>query len=279
MSKNSEKITISIIIIFYNEEKYLSEAIESVLIQTYQNWELLLVDDGSTDKSNLIAQKYASQHPGKIIYTHHENNKNAGMSISRNWGVKHASGEFIAFIDADDVWFPNKLATQMDIFNKFTSADLIYGPALIWQNHKGENSGSKDSLQNLKTELNTMANPQVLFKLHLSDLGTTFCPSGIMVRISAFHSINGFEDDFKSLYEDQVFCSKISLRKNIYIYDHCLFKYRIHSESCCSKMNKSDVLLKARIKYIAWLKNYMQDNLCDSILSHMVEVEYISLKP
>jgi glycosyltransferase involved in cell wall biosynthesis len=97
------KSLISVIIIFLNSEEFIQEAIESVFAQTYNNWELLLVDDGSTDGSTNIALQYAEQHGERVRYLEHNNRQNRGMSASRNLGIREAKGEYIAFLDADDV--------------------------------------------------------------------------------------------------------------------------------------------------------------------------------
>src|ERR1051326_4779826 len=109
---------ISIITCFLNVEEYIQETIESVLKQEYTNWELLLIDDGSTDKSTDIAKKFADEYPGKIIYCEHENHINRGSSASRNVGIKKASGTLIAFLDADDVWLPGMLSQILKLMHQ-----------------------------------------------------------------------------------------------------------------------------------------------------------------
>jgi len=106
---------VSAIIIFLNEERFLSEAIESVLAQSYLNWELLLVDDGSTDASTEIARRYSERYSQRVRCLEHSNHVNRGMSASRNLGVRQANGEYIAFLDADDVWLPQELERQLAI--------------------------------------------------------------------------------------------------------------------------------------------------------------------
>ncbi|TKB70433.1 MAG: glycosyltransferase family 2 protein [Nitrospira sp.] len=93
---------ISAIIIFLNGEAFMREAIESVFAQTYRNWELLLVDDGSTDQSAEIAKEYAERYAGKVTYLEHPGHWNLGMSAARNLGIKAAKGKYIAFLDCDD---------------------------------------------------------------------------------------------------------------------------------------------------------------------------------
>src|SRR5512147_1824882 len=101
---------VSGVIIFWNAERFLQEAIESVLAQTYPSWELLLVDDGSTDGASEIARSYAARHPERIRYLEHPGHRNRGMSASRNLGLQQSRGALVAFLDSDDVWLPEKLA-------------------------------------------------------------------------------------------------------------------------------------------------------------------------
>ena len=101
---------VSIITPSYNSEKFISQTMESVLSQTYQNWEMIIVDDKSPDDSNIIIEKYIKQDKRiKLIKL----NKNSGPAVARNVAIKEAKGRYIAFLDADDVWYPNKLEKQI----------------------------------------------------------------------------------------------------------------------------------------------------------------------
>jgi len=101
---------VSIITPSYNSEKYISETIESVLTQTYSNWEMLIVDDMSTDDSPQIIDVYAKQDKRiKLI----RSKQNMGSAKARNRAIKEATGEYIAFLDSDDIWLPNKLEKQL----------------------------------------------------------------------------------------------------------------------------------------------------------------------
>jgi glycosyltransferase involved in cell wall biosynthesis len=109
---------VSAIIPVYNCECYLAAAIESVLEQTYPVHEIIVVDDGSTDDSCAIA----SQFPGvKLINRPHQ-----GLPATRNVGIQQASGEFIAFLDSDDLWLPRKLEQQMQAFAAQPELDLVF---------------------------------------------------------------------------------------------------------------------------------------------------------
>lgn len=103
---------ISIITPAYNAEKTINETIQSVLNQTYNNWELLIIDDCSTDKTKEIIHNYTSV--DKRIKYFKTDKPSGGPSIPRNIGIKNSNGRYIAFLDSDDIWLPNKLEEQLN---------------------------------------------------------------------------------------------------------------------------------------------------------------------
>jgi len=106
---------VSIITPSYNSEKFISETIKSVLNQTYDNWEMIIVDDCSSDNSNEIIKEY-SKKDGRIKLIKLE--KNSGPAVARNRAIKEAKGRYIAFLDSDDLWMPNKLEKQVEFMKK-----------------------------------------------------------------------------------------------------------------------------------------------------------------
>lgn len=94
---------VSIITPTYNSERFIEETITSILNQTYTNWELILIDDASTDKTVKIINQFVKSNPQIYLL---QNSKNRGAAISRNKGIEAAKGDFIAFLDADDLWEP-----------------------------------------------------------------------------------------------------------------------------------------------------------------------------
>ncbi len=101
---------VSVIMPSYNAEKYIDEAIKSVIAQTYTNWELFVIDDGSTDGTARIAQSYAEK-DSRVIFR--RNSHNMGTANTRNIGIRLANGEWIATLDSDDIWHPEKLEIQL----------------------------------------------------------------------------------------------------------------------------------------------------------------------
>lgn len=110
-----ENNLVSIVTPNYNCGRFISQTIESVIAQSYPNWELIIVDDCSNDDSVAIAQKYAHMDKRiKLLI----NEKNCGAAISRNRAIEQSKGEFIAFLDSDDLWMPNKLEKQIEFMRK-----------------------------------------------------------------------------------------------------------------------------------------------------------------
>lgn len=132
-----EKPLISIVMPAYNAEKTISDAIESVLSQTYGNWELLIIDDGSSDHTITIAQHYSNADRRVALI---QNKQNSGVSVSRNRGISEASGEWVAFLDSDDKWDPQKLEKQARIIRQKGNVDLVFTGSSFF-NSVGKNSG------------------------------------------------------------------------------------------------------------------------------------------
>jgi len=113
-------MSITVILPIYNGEKYLSEAIESILMQTHRPQEIIIIDDGSIDNTAAVAESF-----GDAVQYHYQSNQGAGAA--RNNGAKLARGEFLAFLDADDLWMKDKLARQMQAFDEDPVLDMVFG--------------------------------------------------------------------------------------------------------------------------------------------------------
>lgn len=118
---------VSVIMPAYNAERFIKESIDSVLAQTYKNWELIIVDDCSTDNTESIVYSY---NDSRIRYMRNE--KNLGAALTRNRAIKEARGRYIAFLDSDDLWMPEKLEKQIAFMQKQTLA-MSYTPYYIIQ--------------------------------------------------------------------------------------------------------------------------------------------------
>lgn len=122
MPNSSARPLVSVIMPLYNAERFVSEAIESVLGQTVEGWELFVIDDQSTDRSVDVVRKYCEKDPRITLL---QNEKNSGVSVTRNRGIDAARGQYIAFLDSDDVWKPEKLQRQLSLMQE-KNADIGY---------------------------------------------------------------------------------------------------------------------------------------------------------
>jgi glycosyltransferase involved in cell wall biosynthesis len=249
---------VTVVIIFLNAEKFIQEAIDSVLAQTYHDWELLLVDDGSTDGSSDIAWQYAEQYPERVHYLEHQGHQNYGMSASRNLGVRHAAGEYLAFLDADDTWFPNTLQEQVASLEAHWEAAMVYGRLLYWYSWTGNsNDEGSDYIEELGVPPNQLVKPPALLPLFLCDKAAV--PSGFLVRRTVFERFGGFEESFRGEYEDQVFCAKVCLHAPVFASSRCWYRYRQHHESCVHIGHTTGVTNSARLVFLKWLSHYLKD--------------------
>src|SRR6185369_4754962 len=145
-------------------ERFIEEAIASVFAQTYPHWELLLVDDGSTDGGTAIARGYAARHPDRVRYLEHPGHANRGMSASRNLGIAAARGAYVAFLDADDTWLPGKLTAQVALLHTHPEAAMVYGRTLIWHGWTGRPEDvARDHVLDLGVPPETLVAPPRLF--------------------------------------------------------------------------------------------------------------------
>lgn len=125
-------MTVSIITALYNHEPFIAQAIESVLAQTYADWELIIWDDGSKDQSLDIARHYSRKYPDKIKVFIHEGGANQGQENTRNAAIKKASGKYLGLLDSDDFYLPRKLELLVGLLERNPQAGLAYGRADVY---------------------------------------------------------------------------------------------------------------------------------------------------
>lgn len=225
---------VSCVTTFLDAARFLGEAIESVVSQTYPNWELVLVDDGSTDRSRAIAEGFARLHPDRIRILSHPGGLNEGKSVSRNLGVRAARGEIIALLDADDIWLPGKLAAQMRVFAEHPGVDFVYGPVLYHYSWTGRPQDAvRDCNSGVGVPMEQILEPPLVTRRLLrveARRGESICPypSAVAFRPAMFEQAGGFEPDFRQLYDDAIFFAKALAIGRAYVLGEVLCKYRLH---------------------------------------------------
>ena len=186
------------------------------------------------------------------------------MSATRNLGLRHAKGEYIALLDADDLWLSHKLQRQAGILDLNPKVSMVYGPTVFWYGWTGKPEDIKrDETSKLGVDPNNLFRPPELMTHFLSNKGG-YVPwmCALMVRKSALEEVNGFEENFKGLYEDQVFYAKMALNHHIYVDEDLSSKYRQHPWSACALAEKSGIYNSrgpnpAESIYLKWLCAYI----------------------
>jgi len=254
---------VSVVISFLDAQKFIEESIQSVFSQTFEDWELLLIDDGSTDKSSKIARQFSVRDPRRIRYFEHPDHQNRGLPASRNLGLNNARGEYIAILDSDDVWLQGKLQEQIEIMNAHPEAVLVCGLSQYWYGWTARTEDSdKDFVESVAIPTDRVHEPPSLVPKRMN-FEWCPCPSDLMLRREALMCLGGFEESFDGMYgmfEDQALMTKLALKVPIFIAGRCWTKYRIHDGSMCAVQNKAGNEPAIRRFYLEWLEKHLSDS-------------------
>ena len=203
---------VSIIVNCFNGEKYLREAIDSVYAQTYKDWEIILWDDASTDKTEEIAKSYDK----KIKFF--KGKKAIALGQARNWAIEKAGGEYIAFLDQDDIWLPLKLEKQMPFFND-SEVGLVYSDTIFF-----DNKGFQQRLLRSRRIYTGRCFEKIVENYRLAI-------ETVVIRRKALDTIDMWFDNSLSLAEDKDLFIRIAFNWKIAAVKEPLAKCRIHPEN------------------------------------------------
>jgi glycosyltransferase involved in cell wall biosynthesis len=248
---------VSVIIIFLDEECFLAESVDSVLRQTFTDWELLLVDDGSTDTSPDIALRLVQRDPTRLRYLRHPGGATLGMSATRNLGLAHARAPLIAFLDADDVWLASKLAEQVTVLAEYPEAALVYGRTLLWHSWSGPSSPA-DFFYDLGVVPDHLYQPPRLFEVLLENTAQTPTTSNALMRRTLIDEVGGFEPSFRGMFEDQVFFAKALWQAAAWVDSRVWAHYRQHADSHSALSSAAGDDDPARLRFLRWLRAYLR---------------------
>ncbi len=217
--------SISVIIPVYNSDKYLAEAIESVLEQSYPPAEIIIVNDGCSDESAAIADSFKPQ-----VMVVHQDNK--GTGAARNRGIEFASGEYFAFLDADDIWVHNKLKWQIEIFAEDATVDIVYGH--VQQFYSPELPESFKQEVQIRKEFSPA---------HLS--------SALLIKRKAFFRVGFFETELATGTDQEWYMRAVDQGLTIVMLSQIVYRRRLHKNNLGRRMkqfeNQRLHILKAAI--------------------------------
>lgn len=207
--------TISVVIPTYNAERTILETIESVLKQTFQDFELIVIDDGSTDQTVRLLQTVEDHRLQVFSYP------NSGAAIARNRGIAHSTGEYISFIDSDDLWTPDKLEFQFSALQKNPHAGLAYS----W------------TCNMTATADQFFPTPKFLYQgdvyPHLLVVNFLCCGSNCLIRRSAIEAVGEFDSTLKAA-EDWDYWLRLAAHTKFVVVPKYQIFYRLSSESLSS---------------------------------------------
>lgn len=214
---------LSIIVPVYNTEKYLENCIQSILHQTFQDWELILIDDGSTDRSGVICDQYAAN-DCRIHITH---KKNQGLSSARNKGIELSQGQYITFIDSDDDITPETYYDNILLFQEYEGLEVVQYPTF-----EGYGNGQGILCKYPKQYLKTNKEIQIAFLNHLPIVSASVCN-----KIFSRDVIDKLRFREGILHEDYIFTDQLVQKiGKLFISESGCYHY-YHRESSITQSN------------------------------------------
>lgn len=206
---------VSVVIPTYNRAHLIGETIQSVLGQTFQDFEIIIVDDGSQDNT----QEVVSRFPVKYFYQ-----ENCGVSAARNTGIKLSSGQYIAFLDSDDLWLRHALEKGVAALDKYPEAGFSYGQAYLMDERGLIFGQSKSSFLQHSSVLDGRQFIREMLSTYNVPIGAT------MYRRLCLDTVGGFNEAMK-MAEDRAFHASLAKRYHVVYIAEPLLKWRVHSRS------------------------------------------------
>lgn len=248
---------VSVVVPIFQIEQYLAETLDGVLAQSFGDWELIVVDDGSTDDGPRIARRYAAADPARIRVIEHPDRGNHGISASRNLGVAHARGRWIAPLDGDDVWLPEKLACQVRIASAHPEVGLVASASLYWHSWEGP---EPDRVVQIGAAQDTVHQPPALLeRLYPLGDGAAPPPSSFLVRADVLRQVGGSEEAVGNAYEDQALLVKLYLATPVHVGSACLVRYRQRSGSVMAGLSSRRYHAERR-RFLEWFAGYLEQS-------------------
>lgn len=263
---------VSIITPLFNGFKTLHETYESVIGQDHTDWEWILFDDGSTDDTKVLARNYSKEHPDKIFYFEHTENKNHGTAYTRNRAIEKSKGEYIAFIDQDDIWYTDRISHQLGILKNHTECAMIWSPALYWYEDR---TFEQPVLINNEKIKEGVYKPGELVELFLNDLRSTPLPSASIIRRDIFDRVKGFEESVKGS-EDVVLWIKTVDKFESYFDNKLIVKYRKHFDSTLRREHRSGKMNEWNLIFYKWVIDFLKRNNYNKEIRKDYEFSYYS---
>lgn len=256
---------VSVIMIFRDAGRFVDDAIRSVEAQTFTDWELVLVDDGSTDDGPTIVATHQSRLGERLRLLRHLGGGGRGTGPSRNLGMQAARGRYLAFLDADDVYEPRRLEQHVQCLERDPDRGVVMSPERYWRSWQSAGTGrtgDDDRVIGPAVTPGRRIEPPTLI---LATLLTTGAPMAalcsITFRANAIARLGGIPEEFTGHYEDQALICKLLLDGPAIVLDECLARYRQHPASLTQanaplERQRGTPAWAARKRFLEWLGPY-----------------------
>lgn len=248
----------SVVLIVKDGERFLEEAIESVRGQTLPASELIVVDDGSSDRTAGILEDAASRDPAFVRVLRHPGGANLGMSRSRNLGLAAARGDFVTFLDHDDVMLPRKLESMHETLAPHPDAIAAIGPCRKWRSWEKD---GRDEDQDLGAPADRIEPPPGPLIRFLAD--SSRVPLGPLIRTSCVRAFGGYVETFRGMHEDQAFLTRLVLHGPVVYGSQVHHLYRQHADSCVARTHRAGRDRHARRRFLRWLEEELERHAVD----------------
>jgi glycosyltransferase involved in cell wall biosynthesis len=240
---------------------FLREALASVVAQEYRPLEVILANDGSGPEAVDAARQFVGAAGVSARYVEHTGGMNRGSSATRNLGAAAARGELLAFLDADDVWVPAKVAEQAAILEGDPNLAMVFGLTRYWHSwQRHEARAPSDFVVDRGVERAVTFAPPEFVPRFLRGRIIVPSSSNIMVRREAFLRIGGFEEGFRGMYDDQAFHVKLGLSHRVAAVPRCWDNYRQHADSMTARAYDTGAEDEARRAFLNWVREYCSRN-------------------
>jgi len=263
--------TVSVIIPSYNHEKFIKNCINSVLNQTFQDFEIIITDDGSVDRTVEIIKSF--EDPRIRLFTH---TGNQGASIASNNCITHSNGRYIAMLSSDDVWYPEKLALQVRYLDDHSGVAAVFGK-VDWINENGNLIVYKGFPYKYMFEVENRTRHEWL--RHFFLYGNCLCHPCSLVRRECYSEVGMFDPAFASL-PDLDFWIRICIKYEIAILDQKLIQFRKFSDENNASGKTMETLIRNRLEHRHSLNHYLKINNPDELFLIFPEaIEYGAATP
>ncbi|MCW1382710.1 glycosyltransferase family 2 protein [Novosphingobium sp. KCTC 2891] len=246
----------SVIMPVLDQERYLAEAIASVQAQDLPDWELLIVDDGSRDASLAIAEGFARA-DARVRVLRHADGGRRGAAAARNLALNAVTGEFVTFLDGDDLFLSDRLSAHAALLDANPGLRCVYGATRWLDDATGRTW--EEELGPVTGRIHQP--PQIVRRIVVNHEGAVPCICAATLGRAEVLAVGGFDEAF-GLFEDQTLWVKVFARHLVFVTSHCGAVYRQHRQSTSSRVDRGELAGfrrpdEASHQFLAWMRQHL----------------------